>query len=115
MYGHFFLPVHEIRLPSPTFSDKMDMKFPKKYQPVPKAEPDEGTGSDATVTNRRRRHPSSLFLKQNLAAITIIAILTFEPLREDLIIKSGTYNSPNGLHGQRQCLPTNSPNNPLGV
>jgi hypothetical protein len=120
MYGHFFLPVHENPLPSPTFSDTMDIKFSKKYQPVPKAQPDDDTGSDATVTNRRRRHPSSPFLKQNLAAITIsslllilillvitiIAILTFEPLREVLIIKSGTYSPAAGLHGQRQCLPT---------
>jgi hypothetical protein len=87
---------------------------------VPRAEPDDDVGSDATVTKCRGCHPSSLFLKRNLAAITlsslllilillvftIIAILTFEPLREVLIIKSGsgTYNQA-GLHGQRQCLP----------
>ncbi|KAJ5437904.1 uncharacterized protein N7458_008902 [Penicillium daleae] len=98
----------------------MDLVFSKKYQPVPKAEPDDDAGSDTTVTNRRRRrHPTSLFPKRNLAAITIsslllvlillvftmIAILTFEPLREVIIVKSSPLKSA-AWHGQRQCLPT---------
>ncbi|KAJ5891532.1 uncharacterized protein N7473_007760 [Penicillium subrubescens] len=106
----------------------MDISYPKKYQLVPKAEPDDDAGSDSTATNRRRRHLSSLFLKRNLAAITIsslllipillvftiIAILTFEPLREVLIIKSGTYNPPAGLHGQCQS-PQRLPEQPSPV
>lgn len=119
MYGHFHLPVHENHLPSPTLQDTADMGFSKKYQPVPKAEPDDDTCSDATVTNRQRNHSTSLFFKRNLAAITIsslllilillvftiIAILTFEPLREIPVVRSSTFDSAN-VQGQRQCLPT---------
>lgn len=95
MYGNFFFPVHEDYLTFPTSTTAMDMGFMKKYQPVPKAEPDYDTGSNATVTTRRRRYSASLFFKRNLATITIssllltvillffaiVAILTFEPLR----------------------------------
>lgn len=121
MYGNFFFPVHEDYLTFPTSTTAMDMGFMKKYQPVPKAEPDYDTGSNATVTTRRRRYSASLFFKRNLATITIssllltvillffaiVAILTFEPLREVLIVKSAPpTSSPFDLHGQRQCLPT---------
>ncbi|KAJ5579753.1 uncharacterized protein N7459_005738 [Penicillium hispanicum] len=100
----------------------MEKTSTRSYQPVPDADNDgdAGTDSDATVTNRPRRRSVPQFLKRNLGAITISALLLIIILlavtvivltaaathHEVVLLNKPSAPSADGLRGQRQCLPT---------